>query len=38
MLTFYANRAGRNLSPSRKHILQQAKAEVRALFDREARR
>jgi hypothetical protein len=32
----YANRAGRNLSPSRKHILQQAKAELRALFDREA--
>jgi hypothetical protein len=34
MLTFYINRAGRNLSPSRKKILVQAKDELRRLFGR----
>ena len=32
MLTFYMNRAGKNLPQSRKRILQQAKKELRALF------
>jgi hypothetical protein len=34
MLSFYQNRAGRNLSPSRKAALQQAKAELRKLYGR----
>ena len=34
MLTFFQNRAGRNLAPSRKHAIQQAKAELRKLFGR----
>lgn len=34
MLNFYINRAGTNLPPSRRKILQQAKEELRALFDR----
>jgi hypothetical protein len=34
MLTFYENRAGRNLSPSRKHLVQQAKRELRKLYGR----
>ena len=32
MLNFYINRAGTNLSPSRKKILNQAKAELRKVF------
>ena len=32
MLTFYINRAGRSLEPERKKVLEQAKAELRALF------
>ena len=32
MLTFYINRAGRSLEPGRKQVLEQAKAELRALF------
>jgi hypothetical protein len=32
MLTFYINRAGRNLSASRKKVLQQAKDELRRQF------
>lgn len=35
MLTFYLNRAGRNLPASRKRVLTQAKAELRRLFGRE---
>ena len=34
MLTFYENRAGRNLSARRRHILEQAKERLRELFDR----
>ena len=33
MLTFYINRAGRELPARRKHVLQKAKDELRALFD-----
>ncbi len=32
MLTFYLNRAGRGLDPAQRAILEQAKAELRALF------
>lgn len=32
MLNFYINRAGRNLKPERKRILEQAKVELRQLF------
>jgi hypothetical protein len=32
MLNFYINRAGRSLEPGRKQVLEQAKAELRALF------
>ncbi|HEY3595776.1 MAG TPA: DUF3175 domain-containing protein [Polyangiaceae bacterium] len=35
MLTFYINRAGSKLSPRRKAVLERAKTELRALFDRE---
>lgn len=34
MLTFYINRAGRNLSSEQTRILEQAKHELRALFQR----
>jgi hypothetical protein len=34
MLTFYANRGGRNLPAARKRILDQAKIELRKLFGR----
>jgi Protein of unknown function (DUF3175) len=34
MLTFYINRAGTNLSASRKRVLEAAKAELRRLFGR----
>jgi hypothetical protein len=34
MLTFFVNRAGRNLSASRKRILQAAKDELRRKFGR----
>jgi hypothetical protein len=34
MLTFYINRAGKNLSAERKHTLEQAKDELRDLFGR----
>jgi len=34
MLTFYINRAGKNLSASRKKLLQQAKGELRVAFGR----
>jgi len=32
MLNFYINRAGKNLKPTRKRILKQAKIELRRLF------
>jgi len=32
MLNFYINRAGKNLAPERKQILEQAKKELRKLF------
>jgi hypothetical protein len=35
MLTFYENRAGKNLSATRKTKIEQAKDELRALYDRE---
>ena len=34
MLNFYINRAGRNLSPKRRRILERAKDELRAAFGR----
>jgi hypothetical protein len=34
MLNFYINRGGRNLTATRKRILNQAKVELRRLFDR----
>lgn len=37
MLTFYVNRAGRNLSPSRKKKLEAAKTELRRIFGRKAK-
>jgi hypothetical protein len=36
MLTFYINRAGRNLPRSRKRVLEQAKGRLRRLFGRPA--
>ena len=35
MLTFYVNRAGKNLPRSRKEVLENAKRELRALFGKE---
>lgn len=35
MLTFYINRAGKNLPASQKKVLEQAKAELRKEFGRE---
>jgi hypothetical protein len=35
MLTFYINRAGKNLPDSRKKVLEDAKDELRKLFGRE---
>jgi len=34
MLNFYINRAGRNLSPKRRRILERAKSELRITFGR----
>jgi hypothetical protein len=34
MLTFYENRAGRNLSAERRRAIRQAKAELRKLYGR----
>jgi hypothetical protein len=34
MLNFYINRAGRNLSPRRRRILERAKRELRIAFSR----
>lgn len=38
MLTFYENRAGRNLSASRKQAIHRAKDELRKLYGRKSRR
>lgn len=38
MLTFYVNRAGSNLSPSRRRALEQAKDELRELYGRPPRK
>jgi hypothetical protein len=38
MLTFYANRAGKNLSAARKRRIERAKDELRKLYGRETRR
>jgi hypothetical protein len=35
MLTFYLNRAGKNLSPARRRTLERAKNELRKAFGRE---
>lgn len=35
MLTFYINRAGRNLPAARRRVLEQAKVELRKRFGRE---
>ena len=35
MLNFYINRAGRQLSPGRKRVLERAKPELRKAFGRE---
>lgn len=37
MLTFYINRAGKNLPEERREVLEQAKDELRALFHRPRR-
>jgi len=34
MLNFYINRAGKNLKPERKKVLEQAKIELRKLFNK----
>lgn len=34
MLNFYINRAGRSLNPARKKILEQAKIELKSLFNK----
>jgi len=36
MLNFYLNRAGKNLKPERRKVLDQAKVELRKVFRREA--
>jgi putative cell wall-binding protein len=38
MLTFYINRAGKNLPQQQKRVLEDAKDELRKLFGREPRR
>jgi hypothetical protein len=35
MLTFYINRAGKDLDPRQKHVLEDAKDELRKVFHRE---
>jgi hypothetical protein len=35
MLTFFMNRAGRNLNPNRRRVLEEAKEELRRAFDRD---
>jgi hypothetical protein len=38
MLTFYLNRAGKNLPQRRRQVLERTKAELRKVFGRQARR
>ena len=38
MLNFYINRGGRNLSPTRKRLLERAKPELRKAFGRDTRK
>ena len=38
MLTFYINRGGRNLSPTRRRLLERAKPELRKAFGRDVRK
>jgi hypothetical protein len=38
MLTFYENRAGKNLSPGEKETLEKAKDKLRELFGREEKK
>src|SRR5438477_12651734 len=38
MLTFYANRAGRNMGTRQRRVLERAKSELRKLFGREPAR
>ena len=35
MLTFYINRAGKNMGPAQKEVLEEAKRELRKAFGRE---
>jgi len=35
MITFFVNRAGRNLDPQRRRVLEDAKEELRRAFDRD---
>jgi hypothetical protein len=37
MLTFYVNRAGKNLSAAQRHVLDRAKTELRKQFGRSAK-
>ena len=37
MLTFYINRAGKDLDPKQRHLLEEAKDELRAAFGKERR-
>jgi hypothetical protein len=37
MLNLYINRAGKNLTPARRRVLERAKAELRKVFRREPR-
>ena len=34
MLNFYVNRAGKNLKPQRRRVLEESKVELRKLFDK----
>ena len=36
MINFYINRAGKNLNPKRKRVLEEAKLELRKLFDKKS--
>ncbi|KIO78690.1 hypothetical protein TH53_02015 [Pedobacter lusitanus] len=38
MLTFYINRAGKNLDPDQKKVLENAKEELRKVFGREPKK
>jgi hypothetical protein len=38
MLTFYINRAGKDLDPKQKRVLEKAKDELRAAFGKERKR